>query len=227
MGFYRFYLTFLVWVLCSFDAFALDSPSPQEKNGARIYYLYCTLCHGPNGMGEGVLSILIDEYPETSLITKPKLTTKESLIALIKNGGKASGVSEFMPPWQDELGQSAIRDVVDFILLLRREPQIAADLVRIESENDLSESSKGRLVYQSYCSKCHGSDGSGNGKMRKIINNPPPSDLTRSIANIEYLRLIIAEGGNVIGRSGQMPPWKDELSNQEILSVAKYLMTLR
>ncbi len=219
-------LTFIVVSFFLFFEYTYGQ-TPQEQNGARIYYLHCTLCHGSQGMGEGSLAIALDNYPETSLLEIQTRKSKEELVEIIQKGNKLPGVSEYMPPWEEALGQKALDDVAQFIILLRENTAKALELTRFESENDFSDSDKGRVVYKSYCVKCHGIKGLGDGKMRKVVNAPPPSDLTKSIANIEYLRLIIAEGGGMIGRSPQMPPWKDELSDQEILSVSKYLMTLR
>ena len=66
-----------------------------------------------------------------------------------------------------------------------------------------------------------------HGEKIKVLKDPPPADLTKSIVPDEYLQLIIAEGGEAVGRSIYMPPWKDELSNEDIRSVIFYIKTFQ
>ena len=63
--------------------------------------------------------------------------------------------------------------------------------------------------------------------MSKIIKNPPPYNLTLSALPDKYLKQIITQGGRAVGRSYQMPPWKDELSEEEVDSAIIYIKTLR
>ncbi len=98
--------------------------------------------------------------------------------------------------------------------------------------NGLSDSqdnliNQGSKIFISRCVLCHGETGKGDGKMSKIIIDPPPFDLTKSNAPYEYLRLIISNGGEQVGRSPQMPPWRDELSLAELDAVISYIQELR
>ena len=54
----------------------------------------------------------------------------------------------------------------------------------------------------------------------------PPADLTRSTRPDEYKQLIIRLGGERMGRSPGMPPWGEELSQQQIEDVVHYLRTV-
>ena len=74
---------------------------------------------------------------------------------------------------------------------------------------------------------CHGRYGEGNGRLAKIIRNPPPYDLTKSTAEQTYLIEIITKGGAAVNRSKHMPPWGEELTSVEIDSVVNYIMTIR
>lgn len=81
---------------------------------------------------------------------------------------------------------------------------------------------RGAAVYQHYCVLCHGASGRGNGRAARI-HNPRPFDLTRSTVNNAYRELIIRRGGAKLGRSPDMPPWQDELSDQQIRDVIAFL----
>ncbi|MDH5436332.1 MAG: cytochrome c, partial [Gammaproteobacteria bacterium] len=81
--------------------------------------------------------------------------------------------------------------------------------------------------YKGRCSLCHGPDGEGNGKMARIIKDPPPFNLTKSGVPYSYLKEIVTKGGEAMGRSGRMPPWGKELSRVELDSILLYVMSLR
>lgn len=85
----------------------------------------------------------------------------------------------------------------------------------------------GQDIFASHCVLCHGKFGEGDGRMAKVIRNPPPADLTASRLPDDYLKQIISEGGAGVGRSPQMPPWGDQLSAAEIESLILYLKSLR
>ncbi len=85
----------------------------------------------------------------------------------------------------------------------------------------------GKNIYTVRCAICHGENGEGDGKMTKIIYDPSPANLTTSTLTDEDMQLIIHEGGEAVGRSYHMPPWKDELSKSEIFSVMNYIKALR
>jgi cytochrome c oxidase cbb3-type subunit 3 len=94
---------------------------------------------------------------------------------------------------------------------------------------DNSEKSRflGRETFAQRCALCHGVNGEGAGRMARVIKDPPPFDLTKSVMPEDYLRLIINKGGESIARSPQMPPWIDQLSQQEVTAVINYIIQLR
>jgi mono/diheme cytochrome c family protein len=84
---------------------------------------------------------------------------------------------------------------------------------------------RGSVVFQKYCSLCHGLSADGHGRAAKL-HTPPPVDLRRSVANDQYRELIIKLGSRGVGRSAGMPPWKDELSETEIRDVIAFLAAI-
>ncbi len=84
---------------------------------------------------------------------------------------------------------------------------------------------RGLLVFQTYCMTCHGSYADGKGKSAKNLK-PPPANLRTSVKTDQYKEEIIRKGGAAVGRSPFMPPWGQELSDQQIADVVYYLRSI-
>jgi mono/diheme cytochrome c family protein len=84
----------------------------------------------------------------------------------------------------------------------------------------------GEVLYQRYCSGCHGADGRGGGKGFM----PHVGALTRKgyidLIDDASLAMVITEGGEAMGKSGFMPSWKETLSKNDIADVITYIRTL-
>ncbi len=194
--------------------------------GANIFQARCALCHGTDGLGEGILSLQMKNYPNTNLLdTRPK--NYKEIEKIIRFGGSLPDISIEMPPWGDELTASQLESVTSFVVLLHRKRDKALKLLRETAKNIKPSIRLGRGIFQGRCSLCHGSGGEGDGKMAKIIKNPPPFNLTLSRMPDSYLKDIISKGGQAMGRSPRMPPWGTDLSPKEIDSVIMYIKTLR
>ena len=84
---------------------------------------------------------------------------------------------------------------------------------------------RGESVYKRYCVLCHGVEANGQGRAAKQYD-PKPADLTRSPYPAVYKEMIIRRGGEALGRSQFMPPWGQELTDEQISDVVQYLQTL-
>lgn len=85
---------------------------------------------------------------------------------------------------------------------------------------------RGKIVYQHYCVLCHGVSAQGDGRAAKI-HNPKPANLVMSQVPAEYLSLIIRKGGEQMGRSKAMPPWGDQLTDEQIRDLINHLLSIR
>lgn len=85
---------------------------------------------------------------------------------------------------------------------------------------------RGRIVYQNYCVLCHGAEGLGNGRAAKL-HTPPPFNLTMSVAPREYIARVVRKGGEAVGRGIGMPPWEDQLTDEQINDTLNYLHSIR
>jgi len=85
---------------------------------------------------------------------------------------------------------------------------------------------RGSLVFFNYCVTCHGPNADGNGRAAKLYT-PRPANLRASDKNIiKYMRLIVRNGGKSMGRSEFMPPWGEELTDEQIADVTVYLQSI-
>lgn len=206
---------------------ATDDPTPTEALGAAVYVERCQLCHGKKGRGDGVLPRRLDNYPNTKLSLKDYST--EELRDEVITGGMNVGDSTYSPPWGEELSWLEIESVVLFLELWSTRKVAAMRLIRKANQSVpiAKHAHPGRAYYISYCALCHGEYGAGDGQMAKVINSPPPYKLTQSRVPESYLRMIIERGGAGVGRSIQMPPWKDEFTSDQLDSIVDYVLTLR
>ncbi|MBC7574881.1 MAG: cytochrome c [Herminiimonas sp.] len=91
---------------------AKDTPEAAIERGGIVFDHYCILCHGAKADGMGRAAKLYTPRP-ANLITSDKNVQYKELI--IKQGGKALGRSEFMPPWGNELTAEQLSDLLAFL----------------------------------------------------------------------------------------------------------------
>jgi len=85
---------------------------------------------------------------------------------------------------------------------------------------------RGGIAFRTYCVLCHGAAGKGDGRAAKMYT-PKPANLTVSPFPDQYKEMIIRGGGVSVGRSAFMPPWGDELTNEQIHDLVAFLRELR
>jgi len=209
------------------ESYECSRGEPCLDHGAQVFHYRCTLCHGNDGLGEGILPLSLKNYPNTNLLQPRFGKDRASLAHIIRKGGKIDKVNDEMPPWEDELNKREIDSVVMFTALLHRDLDVALVMLKQQAKNITPNKRIGRAIYLGRCALCHGKQGKGDGKMVRIIKDPPPFNLTLSRANDKYLHDIIARGGEAMGRSAKMPPWGTDLSDKEIAAIILYLKTLR
>lgn len=85
---------------------------------------------------------------------------------------------------------------------------------------------RGGIVFNHYCALCHGAAADGNGRAAKIYT-PRPANLIVSDKNDDYKELIIRRGGAALARSEYMPPWGEELTDEQISDVIAFLGSIQ
>jgi cytochrome c oxidase cbb3-type subunit 3 len=170
--------------------------------GGIVFKAYCILCHGERGDGTGRAAKL---YSNLHLVITPH--PPEYYGKIIRQGGQAVGGSEFMPPWQDELSQEQIGDVIAYLAIIN-------DAVH-----------RGEVLYKTNCILCHGVQADGKGRAA-ILFHPPPANLTTSDKDDRYKIAIIESGSKAMGRSQGMPPWEGRIAESDIEDIVRYLRTI-
>jgi mono/diheme cytochrome c family protein len=107
-------------------------------------------------------------------------------------------------------------------------PALAAEETLQPLPRDTGEAAviRGSIAFRTYCVLCHGTGGKGDGRAAKMYM-PRPADLTVSPFNDQYKEMIIKGGGAAVGRSPFMPPWGDELTDEQLRDVLAFLRELR
>ncbi len=141
---------FLVALICASILFILDppgesqkppSPIPQtqeakpklllpqkqsqltfvEKKGRALYDYYCVLCHGTGGNGDGFNSYTLTTPP--AKLADPNLMAKLSdaqIVAVVKKGGGALGLSTQMPSWGGLFKDQDITSLIAYVRTLSK-----------------------------------------------------------------------------------------------------------
>jgi mono/diheme cytochrome c family protein len=91
---------------------------------------------------------------------------------------------------------------------------------------DAASTKQGATLFKSRCATCHGNGGKGDGPASRTLP-VNPANLTLSRAPNDYIKLMIIEGGDAMGRSSSMPAWGNVLTSIEIESLLLHINTLR
>ncbi len=98
------------------DPTSAEAWSGGNTSGAGTFMSYCTPCHGDLGDGKGVLSDSLDVKPR-NLSDASFLSSKsdEYLFKVIKQGGAAVGLTENMTPFDGQLSDEEIGNVIVYL----------------------------------------------------------------------------------------------------------------
>lgn len=188
-----------------------DEKAADPVAGGRLYQAYCLVCHGRAGNTVGPVARKQGYTP--SDLTSPAFArrTIEELAAII--GGYSRSDTSNMPRWGAVLSRKDLRDIAAYISDIRSpEAKITGDAHR------------GRAVFKATCIACHGSNGSGDGILARLID-APMVDFTDH-ESMSGLRDTELERAVREGKGSFMPAWKEVLSKREIADVVRYVRAL-
>jgi cytochrome c oxidase cbb3-type subunit 3 len=86
-----------------------------------------------------------------------------------------------------------------------------------------------KLIYKTYCTQCHGLNGSGKGINTQSMSVQPRDHTDpkgMSAISDAQLKKAIAKGGLSVSKSVLMPPWGATFNNEELDSLVSYLREL-
>jgi len=100
----------------------------------------------------------------------------------------------------------------------------------------LADAAKGKSLFITNCSSCHGNGGKGDGPVGKALN-PPPRDFTIGDFKLDAdkngtpgedadLKLVIKNGAAAYGGSPMMAPWP-ALSDGDVDSIIVFIRSLK
>ncbi len=105
-----------IYTLVDYIRFLHDSKFPQIGNpllGKVVYEEHCTVCHGNNGEGAGMLTYVIGMNPADHTDSeRMEQLSNEYLIRIINNGSIGNTL---MPGWKGILTPKEVDDVVSYI----------------------------------------------------------------------------------------------------------------
>jgi mono/diheme cytochrome c family protein len=88
---------------------------------------------------------------------------------------------------------------------------------------------KGKASFDQICASCHGTAGKGDGPAAAALN-PKPRDLSdKGYVNglkDDYIKKIITQGGQAVGKSPLMPPLGGALKDDDIENVIAFVRSL-
>lgn len=177
-----------------------------QRKGATIFAKNCAGCHGEMADGQGPAAAGL--FPKPSGLIEANYTIKH-LTSVLMNGVPGTA----MPAWRD-LPRSEIEALVAHLKTLPERPVY----ITTPEEMASKEIQAGKKIYEQKCVSCHGIEGDGKGPAAAGLDRPP--------ANFKEVQpepddlLTVLEVG-VAGTS--MPPWKDQLSEQERDYLSRYV----
>lgn len=87
---------------------------------------------------------------------------------------------------------------------------------------------QGEIGYAKYCAKCHGAhlEGASNWKLSLPDGSlpPPPHDSSgHTWHHSDELLISITENGGDPAQNSRMPPFKDQLSREEVIAILEFI----
>jgi len=165
-----------------------------RRMGQRMFATECAPCHGADARGSyGFPNLTDGDWIHGG--------TPADIETTLRKGRQGA-----MPAWGDIIGAEGVANVTAYLLSLNGRD---ADAAQAES---------GARVFQSYCTACHGGDGSGNPALGAPnlrngiwLYGGTPEQISHSVRT---------------GRNGVMPAFKNTLSEDKIHILAAYVYGL-
>ena len=132
----------------------------QQNHGQEAYDLYCALCHGDDGEGY--------RAPQANALNNPEFlsaATDDFLQYATVYGRPNTKMSAWGVSAGGPIEDNTISEIITYIRSWQTIPSV--DIHDMEIVGDPE---KGSVLYDQYCSSCHGENGDGNSALS--LNNP-------------------------------------------------------
>ena len=182
------------------DLTAVAADKEAMEMGGRLFQTYCMQCHGATAQGsrdKGFPNLTDKDWQWGG--------TPEAIVETISNGRVG-----MMPPYggnPDAVGgEAGAKDVANYVRSLSG------------LKHDSALAAKGKARFDTVCFACHGQDGKG----MQALGAPNLTDKVWLYGSSEA-KIVEAI---TLGRSNQMPAWKDFLGEAKIHLLAAYVLNL-
>jgi cbb3-type cytochrome c oxidase subunit III len=188
----------------------LGTPLIAQTNDRadELYLTYCSSCHGLQGDGKGPAASALSTVPRDFTDSNWQSGASNDRIArVITDGGIATGLSYFMPAWQDVLSKE------DIALLVAKIKAFAPPSNKPRPQMVWS----AQNIYTTFCIKCHGPAGQGDGPLASQLPQKPRDFSDKKWATTvsdERLKTVIRKGGHSVGLNNCMPGWGSQFDTQ-------------
>ena len=168
--------------------------APNLVSGAALYTENCAPCHGDKGLGDGPMASKLQKPPSPIGKTDSgRAAAPANWYTTVTQGN----INSFMPPFNTKLSDQQRWDVVAYAISL--------------GGNTPAETDKGKSIFETNCSKCHGPTG----------NVVPSADFTNQAMMAKLTQTDIA---NFINKGvGKMTGFGGLIPDADIFAVAAYV----
>jgi cytochrome c oxidase cbb3-type subunit 3 len=162
------------------------------RSAWRVFNNNCSACHGRDASGQA------RQFPDLTDAAWQWGADEAQIIQTIHSGRQAA-----MPGWLAAVGEEGVGQLADYVLALSR------------GEADAAAVDAGRVLFQQFCTACHGADGAGN----PLLGAPAHNDLAWNYGGER--QQVIESIAN--GRNGTMPAFGTRLDATQIRLLAAWL----
>lgn len=190
--------------------------TPQTTDGATIFRLTCSVCHGEKGDARSFAAEQLNPKPRN--FTDPlvaRTLTREQMLEAVRHGRPESAMAAF----GEQLSEAQIASVVDYVRanIMRRsgapgEPRgLPDDALR-----------RGRVVYEAHCYMCHGYSGNAR-TLAALALQPAPRDFTDARQMEGLTRAAMAQAVRKGKPGTAMQPFQGILSEADVEAVVAFI----
>lgn len=176
----------------------------ETSRGANLFAANCASCHGSAGKGDGPASLSL--LPKPADLTAARFSD-ERLSGVLWNGVVGSA----MPPWR-QLPAEDLRALIAYTHSLSPDGTPSAQPANLE---------EGSALFLAACASCHGETGAGDGPAAGALA-PTPTNFHLKQPTEQRAWEVLENG--VPGTA--MPPWKNQLSEDERHALVQYLRSM-
>jgi cytochrome c oxidase cbb3-type subunit 3 len=170
----------------------LADDAKAMRSAWRVFNSNCTSCHGRDAAGQA------SQFPDLTDASWQWGADETRIVETIRSGRQAA-----MPAWEQVIGGPGVEKVADYVLGLET------------GESASPATTEGGVLFQQYCSACHGPTGSG----QPLLGAPALDDKVWLYGG-DRAQVIRSIAG---GRSGTMPAFGRRLDETQIRLLAAWL----